>query len=321
MKKMNSEIREREVRRKVTERAELRIERLKRARLSLEGLSVGDAFGEKFFLNEDTAHAMIAEHALPPAPWEYTDDTEMALSVVSVLRDYGEIEQEALAQSFANHYDGRRGYGPNMHGLLRRIGQGELWAEAASSLFEGQGSHGNGAAMRAAPIGAYFAEDMEKVVEQARRSAEVTHTHSEGIAGAIAVAVAAALVWNLRAASPPPRDREFLDRVLPSVPDSVVRERIRHARNLAPGCSVRLAVAALGNGIGLSAQDTVPFALWCAARHLDNYEEALWLTVSGLGDRDTTCAIVGSIVALATGIENIPADWLRAREPLPDWAV
>jgi ADP-ribosylglycohydrolase len=64
--------------------------------------------------------------------------------------------------------------------------------------------------------------------------------------------------------------------------------------------------------------DTVPFALWCAAQHLDDYEAALWLTVSGLGDRDTTCAIVGGIVALFTGTDGIPAEWRHAREPLPD---
>lgn len=36
-------------------------------------------------------------------------------------------------------------------------------------------------------------------------------------------------------------------------------------------------------------------------------------TVSGLGDRDTTCAIVGGIVALAV---EIPSAFTRAREPL-----
>jgi ADP-ribosylglycohydrolase len=64
------------------------------------------------------------------------------------------------------------------------------------------------------------------------------------------------------------------------------------------------------------AHDTVPFALWCAARHLDDFAAALWTTVSGLGDRDTTCAIVGGIVALAVGEAGIPAEFLAAREPL-----
>jgi len=42
----------------------------------------------------------------------------------------------------------------------------------------------------------------------------------------------------------------------------------------------------------------------------------MWTTVSGLGDRDTTCAIVGGIVASAVGHDAIPADWLAAREQL-----
>jgi ADP-ribosylglycohydrolase len=45
----------------------------------------------------------------------------------------------------------------------------------------------------------------------------------------------------------------------------------------------------------------------------------LWLTVSGLGDRDTTCAIVGGIVACHVGLKSIPKDWLKQREKLPSW--
>jgi ADP-ribosylglycohydrolase len=205
-----------------------------------------------------------------------------------------------------------------MHGMLENVRLGVPWSVAARWLFHGQGSFGNGSAMRVAPLGAYFADDMAKVVEQARLSSDVTHAHSEAAAGAIAVAVAAALAWQLRAEAAPPR-AEFLTCVLPFVPDSIVREKIRHARDLDPSASVRLAVAALGNGTGVSAQDTVPFALWCAAGHLDDYEEALWQTVSGFGDRDTTCAIVGGIVAAYTGTEGIPAAWRADREQLPAW--
>jgi ADP-ribosylglycohydrolase len=60
----------------------------------------------------------------------------------------------------------------------------------------------------------------------------------------------------------------------------------------------------------------VPFAVWSAAHNLDSFEKALWATVSGLGDLDTTCAMVGSIVALAVGREGIPEPWIEAREPL-----
>ncbi|MCY1077342.1 hypothetical protein [Archangium lansingense] len=53
--------------------------RLERARLSLDGLSVGDAFGERFFVPPTTAASMVEQRTTPLGPWNYTDDTEMAL--------------------------------------------------------------------------------------------------------------------------------------------------------------------------------------------------------------------------------------------------
>ena len=291
---------------------------VERARASLEGLSVGDAFGETFFVHPDLVEGLIAERALASRTWTYTDDTLMAMSVFSVLRQEGQISQASLARSFAERYERDRGYGPAMHRLLSEIRSGEDWAERAQSLFGGQGSFGNGAAMRVAPIGAFFAGDIDAVVEQATRSSVITHTHDEAIAGAVAVAVAAARAYELRTSGAPGRS-EFLDLVLRHVPESEVRSKIRQARDMSDNASVQFAVSVLGNGVRVSAQDTVPFALWCAAKHLSNYEEAIWLTVSGLGDRDTTCAIVSGIVASYTGIEGIPAEWLTAREPLPGW--
>ncbi|MGB3650204.1 MAG: ADP-ribosylglycohydrolase family protein [Rivularia sp. (in: cyanobacteria)] len=293
--------------------------RLNRAFNSLQGLSVGDAFGEKFFIHPDVAENMIASRAIPAMPWYYTDDTQMALSIYSVLR-YGEINQDKLAESFARRYDGERGYGAGMQRLLLSIRDGAKWQNLSPNLFAGQGSYGNGAAMRVAPLGAYFADDMDLVVEQARKSAEVTHAHSEGIAGAVAVAVAAAFAYKLKDSNKP-NQTEFLDLILPYIPTSEVAAKVSQARDLQNDISVNSAAAILGNGTKVSAQDTVPFALWCAAQHLDkdNYEEALWLTVSGLGDRDTNCAIVGGIVALSAGVESIPDAWLSAREALPKW--
>ena len=294
-------------------------DQIRRARTSLEGLSVGDAFGETFFVNPDLVEGLITQRALAARTWNYTDDTLMAMSVFSVLRQHGYVNQPALARSFAERYDRTRGYGPAMHRLLWEIKCGEDWSERASSLFGGQGSFGNGAAMRVAPVGAFFADDLDAVVAQAAQSSVITHTHDEAIAGAIAVAVAVAVAHNLGNSRATPGRSEFLDLVLPHIPESEVRSKIRQARDMSANASVQFAVSVLGNGVKVSAQDTVPFALWCAGEHLSNYEEALWLTVSGLGDRDTTCAIVGSIVASHTGTAGIPAEWLNARERLPSW--
>src|SRR6266699_4849057 len=81
---------------------------------------------------------------------------------------------------------------------MREINAGAKWRETVANAFGGQGSMGNGSAMRVAPLGGYFADDLERCAEESRASSLVTHTHPEGVAGAIAVAVAAAVAWQLR---------------------------------------------------------------------------------------------------------------------------
>jgi ADP-ribosylglycohydrolase len=173
--------------------------------------------------------------------------------------------------------------------------------------------------MRVAPLGAFFADDPEKIIEQAGLSAVPTHAHAEAVAGAVAVALAAGVAWRIKDSKQAPDPRALLMHVHQHTPESHVRRGIQKAIDLAPGASVETAVARLGNGSAVTAPDTVPFALWCAAHRLENFEEALWATVSGLGDRDTTCAIVGGIVVMYAGMESIPSGWLECREQLPQW--
>lgn len=294
--------------------------RLARARRSLEGLSLGDAFGQRFFGHELTVESMIAHRALPRSPWNYTDDTEMALALFGVLGRHGRVDQDALAAAFAHRWrcDPTRGYAGTAMGILRELHHGGDWRAVSAAVHGGTGSMGNGAAMRVAPLGAYFAaDDPTVVVREATRSAEVTHMNPEGQAGAVAVALAAQYAW--RAAHDPSfrgAAGSLWAHVLAHTPDSVTRATIEVARDLPADADLRLAASVLGTGYRVISQDTVPFTLWCAARSLDDYEEAMWLTVEGLGDRDTTCAIVGGIVALSCREETVPAEWLEAREAL-----
>lgn len=172
--------------------------------------------------------------------------------------------------------------------------------------------------MRVAPLGAWFAADPAEAARQAARSAEVTHTHPEGVAGAVAVAVAAA--WAVRARTEWLTDADLLAAVLESTPTGKVREGIAEARQLL-GQQADHVAQVLGNGRYVSAFDTVPFALWCAAKHLNDYQWALWTTAGQGGDIDTTCAIVGGIVAANVGTEGIPARWRAATEALPQWVA
>jgi ADP-ribosylglycohydrolase len=286
--------------------------RMERARLALAGLSVGDAFGERFFVNPQVVDSLIEQRAIPAAPWRWTDDTAMALSIVEVLEARGAIDSHHLADAFARRYriDPRRGYGGGAHQILQALVDGVPWTTAARMVFDGAGSMGNGGGMRSAPVGAYFADDLDRVVEEARASAQPTHAHPDGQAGAIAVAVAAALVAGGA------RGAELLDEVLARTPEGLTKDRMGKAARLPFSSDVRKAAELIGNGSEVCSHDTVPFALWCAARHLDNFEEALWTTVSALGDRDTTCAIVGGVVAMSVGLQGIPDSFMAAREPL-----
>ena len=176
---------------------------------------------------------------------------------------------------------------------------------------------GNGAAMRAAPVGAWFFDDPQQAAKQAVLNAEVTHMHIDGQAGAVAVAVAAALAcqWQIEGMAESKRSA-LMETVLPFVPDSVTRNVLARALELPDEISFQEAAAELGNGEQITSQDTVPFCLWSAQECLLNYTEAMWQTASVFGDIDTNCAIVGSIVSLASGDGCIPEEWMLSREPL-----
>ncbi|RCG28837.1 ADP-ribosylglycohydrolase family protein [Streptomyces diacarni] len=384
-------------------------ERISRALASLRGLAVGDALGSQFFIPDNLP--FLRRRELPPGRWQWTDDTEMAASLVAVLARHGSADQDALAASFATHHDFDRGYGPAVNRMLRLIRQeGGDWRELASSLFDGQGSWGNGGAMRVAPLGAWFADDPDRAADEAARSAEVTHRHPEAVAGTRAVAAAAALVAadahdrsataapaassalrpvhgdeppasasrpvqgeGLSTSVPRPVQGEgpgptaegqaqgagrtpaegrasdeptahqdppatrgqratgagstaplmaetLLLEVLKHVPRSAVHAGLRRAIDLLDYSDVGTVAAVLGCGRRTSTQDTVPFTLWAAARHLGDFRAAVWTTAGAGGDVDTTCAIVGGVVA-AGGPAAPPEEWDARTEGFPPWLV
>ena len=302
---------------------------------SLEGLSVGDAFGQQFFMtwelsirlmesgewggppfdfqDEFIARELIGKRDLRWAEpmWKWTDDTAMALEIVANLREFDGINPNDLARGFSRRYTANpnRVYGAAMHDLLPKLASGDYRNEAAQ-LFDGMGSWGNGAAMRAAPVGAFFADDIEAATANAELSARVTHAHPEAIVGAVAAALAAAFAAR--------GETDLLRLVIPRLPESEVKKRCQIAQQMTNASSIEVA-AKVGSGDGIAAHDTVPFCLWCAQQFIDSFEEAMWHTVAGLGDRDTTCAIVGGIVGARVGVEGIPREWREKRESLGEF--
>lgn len=171
---------------------------LHRATLALEGLSVGDAFGETNLARlPETIRRIEDRRITTRRPWRWTDDTAMAISIVDTLAAHDRVDPDDLARRFAAAHAAEpvRGYGAGAHRILEAIHGGTPWEVAARSAFRGQGSAGNGGGMRAAPIGAWFAGELDRAATEAAASAAPTHAHVDGVAGAIAIAVAAAAVF------------------------------------------------------------------------------------------------------------------------------
>jgi ADP-ribosylglycohydrolase len=283
----------------------------------LEGLSVGDALGEAFSYGYEDVRRRVGL-GLAAGPYWWTDDTAMSVGILECLHRSGGIAEDMLAWIFSRNLkrDPDRGYGKMARRILERIGQGEEWLTVSKSAFDG-GSMGNGAAMRVGPLGAWFADDLDRVATEAWKSARVTHWHPEGVAGAIAVAVAVASAWQTRELAASKAREEVAAEVLKRTPESHTREVLMAAFKLEAGTSHAAAVQVLGNGALVTAPDTVPFVIWSALQSLDDYAEAFLSTVETGGDCDTNAAMVGAIVTARLGTAGTPAEWLSEREALP----
>lgn len=106
-----------------------------------------------------------------------------------------------------------------------------------------------------------------------------------------------------------------------ATPGGTVRDGLLAALDVPGSTPAGRASDILGNGSRMRASDTVPWAVWSAAHHLDNLADALWTTAEGFGDVDTTCAITGGVVGARTGLGQVPGTWLAQCEELPGWVA
>jgi poly(ADP-ribose) glycohydrolase ARH3 len=236
----------------------------------------------------------------------YTDDTEMMILVAESLTESGAIDPADLAQRYLNGCNPARGYGSGTLAVLSLWRSGVPVAEAARRIFDGDGSSGNGAAMRIAPVAVRYADAPEHLPEEAERGARVTHAHPVGIDGAVvqASAIAAALRGEAildvaRAAARTPQIALKLERVA---------QRLREA--------ARPVEIAEDLGCGSTADSSVPTAIYCALAH-DDFEAAMTFAVRCGGDTDTIAAMTGAIAGARDGVAAIPKRWLDALEDGP----
>jgi ADP-ribosylglycohydrolase len=209
----------------------------------------------------------------------FTDDTVLTVAVADALLKGGEFAR--TLKEYARRYPDR-GYGG-------RFGRW-IWSEENAPY----GSFGNGSAMRVSPVG--FAFDTTKaVLDQAKKSAEVTHNHPEGIKGAQAVALAI-----LRART------------------GHTKEAIRREMAHRFGYAMERTLEAIRPAyrFDVSCQGSVPESL-IAFLDASHYEDAIRNAISLGGDADTMACIAGGVAQAY--YQKIPEAIVnRVREMLPD---
>ncbi len=190
---------------------------------------------------------------------DFTDDTVMTMAVADAILNKKPYA-EAL-QDWGRRYPGR-GYG----GMFAR------WL--ASGHPEPYGSFGNGSAMRVSAVGCLF-DSYDAVLAAAKKSADVSHNHREGIKGAQATAIAI---------------------LMGRQGESKEAMRIEIARRFHYDLDHRLDDIRPSYAFDETCQKTVPEALVAFLESTD-YEDAVRNAVSLGGDSDTLACITGGIAA------------------------
>ena len=232
----------------------------------------------------------------------YTDDTQMTIGVAECLLVRGEIDANELAGRFRLNYEPWRGYGPGARKLLDAMKGGRDWRATVPTLFPG-GSLGNGAAMRAAPIGLLFYRDLDGVCAEARAGATVTHTHPIGVDGAVLMAAAVALAVGAGTFD----RRQFFAELEARAETEEFQWQLRTAGRQGPDDSLTF-------GNSLEAHRSVTTALVCFAMSADSYEAAVSRAVAMGNDTDTLAAMAGALSGAYLGAGALPQSLLTRLE-------
>ena len=229
----------------------------------------------------------------------YTDDTQMTMDVASSLIQHQGINQDALAKKFAESYQWSRGYGPTAAKLLKGIKRGKDWRKLNKKYFK-DGSFGNGAAMRVAPVAlVYSKKSTKQLFVNVKKTAVITHAHPDAIIGAYNIAFAIAAMLN-------GKQQSFLEQLI-----AINHERYQYKLELArdwlqsdDAISKKDIVYYLGNGI--QAMESTVTAIYIAMRFLQSdYSEMIAFIQKLGGDSDTIAAMSGAIWGAKNGLHAI----------------
>ena len=278
----------------------MEIEIRERVRGCAVGAAVGDALGMPLeFGPRRPVESIVREMQRGRLPaGTFTDDTEMALTLVDSLLVHCPLDPADLAQRFVEWYRaGPEDIGIHTRSVLSLVAAGERWVQAVETVRRQRPeSAGNGSVMRCWPVAAVYWDDLEGLLSDSRLQSQVTHAHVECVAGsAFANAVLHGL---LRGASAPTSITRALERVdMPQALRAVVEAAPgRRREELANSGWVR---------------HTLESAVWGLATS-NSFAEAVVRVVNLGNDADTAGAVVGAWAGAAYGLSAIPTEWREA---------
>lgn len=193
-----------------------------------------------------------------------------------------------------------------------------LWL-GVSPANSGVYSAGNGAVIRSAPIGAFFADSPGQVDVNVEASTRLTHADPRALTGAKAVAYLTAWIIKDRLVERPGLDDlvTLLHRAADGDDEwsSMIESMtIAHCQNL----SVEQFAQSIGQRDGVTGYvfHTVPVAVYAWYRHFGCFEATVSAVLDCGGDTDTVGAIAGALAGAVVGEQGIPSDWLNG---IHDW--
>ena len=281
----------------------------------LLGTALGDAVGELAFTCQQ--REALERRVTETVSLRYTDDTATTVVLAAhLLERGGMVDTEALGAAFHRAYaeEPWRGYGPGPPCLFRLVAERGLpYEEAAKTLYGGEGSLGNGAAMRVAPVGLLGRGwPAERLYETAAASARATHTHPVGVDGAAVQARAVARACSLDPEAPF-EPLAFVDELLRFARTEELRLKLATLHALLEHRAEPAEAGAL-LGQGVAVHESLPFALYCFLAHPRACRECLLCAVLHGGDRDTLGAMAGALSGAYLGEAALPGPWLARLE-------
>ena len=274
---------------------------------ALVGTAIGDAVGAFFEGRLQAEPEDIVTIADTQNILRYTDDTHMMIGVAESLIENNGFYGKHMAYRFMKRYESEpwRGYGPGPPHIFRLISSGEAWDKAAEMVYRG-GSYGNGAAMRIAPVGVFYYDDIEALVKAAYGSSQITHAHPLGKEGAALLAYIIARVVTIE-----PSERFEANNILSDlsqfVEDDLYKQKISTIETFLSGVDIQKVIGGLGNGI--EAFNSVPTAIYSFLTHHRSFKDAVVYAVSLGGDTDTLGAMTGALCGAYLGLDAIPEEW------------